>query len=112
MVVIDTQRCDGCGSRPTTVCEDICPGSLYRRGTDGKTELRDPNACWDCCACVKVCPRAALTLQLPFQIAEAGHRLLARRDGDAMRFQILDRDGTELASVSVPVRCGSSSESV
>jgi adenylylsulfate reductase subunit B len=104
MVVIDKHRCNGCGSRPTTVCEDICPGSLYRRGPDGKAELRDPNACWDCCACVKACPMAALTLTLPFQIAESGHRLLARRDGDTMRFELLDRDGAALLTAVVPAR--------
>jgi adenylylsulfate reductase subunit B len=108
MVIIDKNRCNGCGLRPTTVCEDICPGSLFRRGPDDKAELRDPSACWDCCACVKACPRTALALKLPFQIAESGHRLLARRHGNEMVFTIVDRDGRTAATYTVPAEADAS----
>ena len=97
MVIIDKALCNGCVNRDTALCEDICPGMLFRRGADGKAELRDPGACWDCCSCVKVCPRAALTLQLPFQIAEQQHRLLARVRPCETEFQLLDRDGRILS---------------
>ena len=62
---------------PEGCCEEICPGDLFYR-EQGKAVMREPSDCWDCCACVKACPRAALSIELPFQISEAKHRLTAR----------------------------------
>jgi adenylylsulfate reductase subunit B len=104
MVRVDKQKCNGCAGRDTTLCQDICPGLLWRRGDDGKAEIRDQSACWDCCACVKACPRTAITQELPFQICEAQHQLTARTRRKVTVFRIHDRDGVEIREAIVPAQ--------
>ena len=102
VIKVNTQKCNGCAGRNTTVCQDICPGLLRRRGSDGKAESRDQSACWDCCACVKACPREALSLVLPFQICEAQLQMKVRIRRDETAFQIHDRDDQTLRKSTIP----------
>jgi adenylylsulfate reductase, subunit B len=102
-VRIDLQACNGCGSRLESCCEEICPGDLFYR-TGGKAALRDAADCWDCFACVKACPREALSVELPFQISEARNRLTARVRRDTILWKLCDRNGAALADFTIPVR--------
>lgn len=99
-VLIDYRLCNGCPGRPEACCEEICPGDLFRR-ENGKATLREPAECWDCCACVKVCPRAALSITLPFQISEAQHRLIARLRKSHIIWKLIDRFGNNIASYKI-----------
>ncbi len=96
-VHINTRLCNGCGSRAEGCCEEMCPGDLFYR-KNGKACLREPSDCWDCFACVKVCPRAALSIELPFQISEAKHRLAARLKKNGIEWNLVDRRGTVIAT--------------
>ena len=66
--------------------------------------MRGPSDCWDCCACVKACPRAALSIELPFQISEAKHRLTARIKKNTIVWKLLDRNGKTIAAYKIPLR--------
>jgi adenylylsulfate reductase subunit B len=77
-VHIDARLCNGCPDQEQGCCEEVCPGDLLYRES-GRACLREPSDCWDCFACVKACPRAALFVELPFQISEARLRLSARQ---------------------------------
>lgn len=100
-VRIDKKRCNGCPRRAEGCCEEICPGDLFYR-RQGKAELREASDCWDCFACVKACPREALSVELPFQISPARHRLIARLKKNRIDWKLLDRTGTILQTFSIP----------
>ena len=99
-VRIDYRLCNGCPGRTEGCCEEICPGDLFYR-ENGKAVLREPADCWDCCSCVKACPRAALSIELPFQISEAMHRLIARPRKNHMLWKLIERTGKVLTSYSI-----------
>jgi adenylylsulfate reductase subunit B len=102
-VRIDYRLCNGCPGRAEGCCEEICPGDLFYR-EKGKAVLREPGDCWDCCSCVKACPRAALSIELPFQISEALHRLLARSRKNHIAWKLIERTGKVLTSYSIANR--------
>ena len=102
-VRIDKNLCNGCGGRPEGCCEEICPGDLFFR-EDGKAALREPSDCWDCFSCVKACPQSALSVELPFQISEAKHRLAASIKGNHIFWKLLDRNGDVLAEYTIQNR--------
>ncbi len=99
-VLIDYRLCNGCPGRLEARCEEICPGDLFKR-ENGQAFLREPAACWDCCACVKACPRAALSITLPFQISVAQHRLIARLKKSHIVWKLIDRSGNSVASYNI-----------
>lgn len=74
---LEASRCTGCPRAGEAPCERACPGGLVVRG-QGKAQLRDAGACWDCAACVKACPWQALYLALPWPVGNGEARLYAR----------------------------------
>ena len=102
-VRLDVDMCDGCPKRREGCCEEICPGDLFFR-KEGKAVLREPSDCWDCFACVKSCPRSALSVELPFQISEEKHRLTARVKKNTIVWKIVDYNGNEIISFTIPNR--------
>ena len=102
-VRIDLNRCNGCGKRFEGCCEEICPGDLFYR-ENGKAALREPAECWDCFACVKACPREALSIELPFQISESRHRLSARFNNNHIVWSMSDADGNPINCCSIANR--------
>ena len=67
--VTDITRCTGCGSRPESFCEEICPGDLMAVSNEtGRSFCRNPRDCWDCMSCIKVCPAGALETKMPYQL--------------------------------------------
>jgi len=99
-VYIDIDVCNGCGKRAESFCEEICPGDLFYR-ENGKAILREPSDCWDCFACVKACPRSALSVELPFQISEEKHRLTARVKKNTIVWKLVDYKGSEIVSFTI-----------
>lgn len=73
-VVIDKQRCIGCGA-----CVDICPGNLLAIDKrTGKAYIRQARDCWECLSCVKACPKTAMEIVLPYELAYRKASLTAR----------------------------------
>jgi adenylylsulfate reductase subunit B len=99
-VRIDTRLCNGCPGRREACCEEVCPGDLFYREA-GRCCLREPADCWDCFACVKACPRAALSVELPFQISPARHRLYARQRGEHIVWTLREREGRVIAEFKI-----------
>ena len=103
-VRIDYRLCNGCPGKPEGCCEEICPGDLFYRN-QGKAVMREPSDCWDCCSCAKACPRAALSIELPFQISESKNRLVARIKDTMMLWKLLDRKGKTITTYKISIRC-------
>lgn len=94
MVTIDYDVCNRCGDAKEKRCERICPGDLITQREGGWPVVRPREDCWACTACVKDCPVAAITLQLPFQIGQgSGVSLKASVKGAKTFWAITDCQG-------------------
>lgn len=60
--VIDKTKCTGCRT-----CAAICPLDVFGRQSAGVRvpEIRYPDECWHCNACVLDCPAQAIRLRFP-----------------------------------------------
>ena len=59
--IIDKETCNACG-----VCADICPTDVFKVVEKKKsTEIRYPEECWHCNACVLDCDQEAVKLRIP-----------------------------------------------
>jgi len=102
-VLIDRKLCNGCPGRSEGCCEEVCPGDLFYR-VAGQACLREAGDCWDCCSCVKACPREALSVELPFQISEARLRLSARQRGGHIQWKMHNHEGETVAEFEIQNR--------
>lgn len=62
--IIDKEKCIECGT-----CAQICPLDVIRfvKNEDGKkiVVVKYPYECWHCRACVKDCPKGAISMRYP-----------------------------------------------
>lgn len=62
--IIDKEKCIECGT-----CAQICPLDVFRfsRNEENKRTVvvKYPYECWHCRACVKDCPKNAITIRYP-----------------------------------------------
>jgi adenylylsulfate reductase subunit B len=94
MLEINTKKCNGCSHlKEGPRCIEICPGDLFFLNENNKATLYDPSECWDCFACVKACPRLALSIYLPFQINESMTRLFGRVVKNETVWEVLSPEG-------------------
>ncbi len=93
-VVVDTKKCTGCKGREKPLCVMLCPGDLMMIDeASGKAAIREPGDCWDCMACVKACPFAALETRLPYELGYHGARLVPKKKGKVMVWELTHLDG-------------------
>jgi adenylylsulfate reductase subunit B len=64
---VRTDKCDGCKGQDKTACMYICPHDLMMLDRDGsktghamKAYNQEPEQCWECYSCVKICPQNAI----------------------------------------------------
>ena len=64
---VRTDKCDGCKGQDKTACMYICPHDLMKLDKDGsetghamKAFNQEPEQCWECYSCVKICPQQAM----------------------------------------------------
>jgi NAD-dependent dihydropyrimidine dehydrogenase PreA subunit len=57
MIVVDEEKCDGCGS-----CVEVCPNEVLEV-QDGISVVVNPDDCVECESCVAECPNEAITLE-------------------------------------------------
>ena len=58
------EKCDGCKALDKTACQHICPNDLMvlNKETE-KAYNREPEMCWECYNCVKICPTQAVDVR-------------------------------------------------
>lgn len=62
--VIDIKKCNHCG-----ICAEICPTDVFRiYGKDEPPDVKYPEECWHCNACVLDCKQSAIILRIPLPL--------------------------------------------
>jgi len=58
------EKCDGCKGGDKTACMYICPNDLMVLDTTAmKAYNQEPDQCWECFSCVKICPTQAIEVR-------------------------------------------------
>lgn len=95
-IFINHNLCDGCGyPQSETPCNMACPGDLIFMQPNRKADICCNADCWDCAACIKICPQQAIELRLPFEIVGKDGSLKARAYRDKTIWTTKDENGNE-----------------
>ncbi len=95
-IYIDHNLCNGCGyPENETPCNMACPGDLILMQANGKAQICCNADCWDCAACIKICPQQAIELRLPFEISGKPASLKARAYKEKTIWTTKDEHGNE-----------------
>ena len=58
------EKCDGCKALDKTACQYICPNDLMILNHESmKAFNQEPDQCWECYNCVKICPQQAIEVR-------------------------------------------------
>ncbi|MDY7001217.1 MAG: adenylyl-sulfate reductase subunit beta [Thermodesulfobacteriota bacterium] len=92
---VDPEKCDGCKGGDKTACMYICPNDLMILDPDEmKAFNQEPEACWECYSCVKICPQGAITARPYADFAPMGGTSIPLRGSDDIMWTIKFRNGS------------------
>ena len=81
---VDPSKCDGCKGGEKTACMYICPNDLMILDAEEmKAYNQEPDACWECYSCVKICPQGAITARPYADFAPMGGTCIPMRSAVA-----------------------------
>jgi adenylylsulfate reductase subunit B len=105
-----TDKCDGCESQEKPACVYICPHDLMKLDQDGsdtghamKAWNQEPEQCWECYSCVKICPRNAVECRHYADVVPLGASVQPLRSSDSILWSIKFRNGN-LKRFKFPIR--------
>ncbi len=99
-----TEKCDGCKGQERTACMYICPNDLMKLDRDRmKAWNQEPDQCWECYNCVKICPQQAIEVRGYQDFCPMGANVIPLRGTDAIMWTIKFRDGS-LKRFKFPIR--------
>ena len=97
---VRTDKCDGCKGGDRTACMYICPHNLMKLDVDGsatghamKAYNQEPDQCWECYSCVKICPQGAITARPYADFAPMGGTCIPMRSADSIMWTVKFRNG-------------------
>ncbi len=98
------EKCDGCKGQDKTACSYICPHDLMKLNKDiMKAWNQEPEQCWECYSCVKICPQQAIEVRAYADIVPLGGSVIPMRGSDSIMWTIKFRDG-EVKRFKFPIR--------
>ena len=97
------ELCDGCRGRKTALCREICPSDVLRLDAASQAVNIEPDACWECYACVKACPTTAMQVRGYSDGFCLGASLAPHRDAESIGWEITFRNG-EKRCFRFPIR--------
>ena len=101
---VRTEKCDGCKGQDKTACMYICPHDLMLLDKDGsvtghamKAFNQEPEQCWECYSCVKICPQNAIEVRHYADVVPLGASVQPLRGSDSIMWTIKFRNGNDEA---------------
>jgi adenylylsulfate reductase subunit B len=87
-------KCDGCKALDKTACQYICPNDLMvlNKETE-KAYNREPEMCWECYNCVKICPTQAIEIRGYADFVPLGASVAPLRGSDSILWTVKFRNG-------------------
>ncbi|MBF0583257.1 MAG: adenylyl-sulfate reductase subunit beta [Magnetococcales bacterium] len=87
-------KCDGCKGQDKTACMYICPNNLMKLDKERmKAFNQEPEQCWECYSCVKICPQQAIEVRAYADIVPMGGAVIPLRGSDSIMWTIRFRNG-------------------
>lgn len=107
---VRTDKCDGCQGQGKTACMYICPHDLMVLDEDGsatghamKAYNQEPEQCWECYACVKICPQHAIEVRHYADVVPLGASVQPLKGADSITWTIKFRNG-RMKRFEFPIR--------
>lgn len=98
------EKCDGCKAQDKTACQYICPNDLMTLNRDTmKATNQEPEQCWECYNCVKICPQQAIEVRAYQDFAPLGGNVIPMRGSDSIMWTVKFRNGS-LKRYKFPIR--------
>jgi adenylylsulfate reductase subunit B len=99
-----TEKCDGCKAQDKTACQFICPNDLMTLNRElMKAYNQEPEQCWECYNCVKICPQQAIEVRGYADFVPLGGNVIPMRGSDAIMWTVKFRNG-KLKRFKFPIR--------
>jgi len=101
---VNPDKCDGCKALERTACQYVCPNDLMVLNTEtSKAYNQEPDLCWECYSCVKICPTQAIDVRGYADFVPLGASVVPLRGTDSIMWTVQFRDG-RLKRFRFPIR--------
>jgi adenylylsulfate reductase subunit B len=101
---VNPEKCDGCKGGEKTACMYICPHDLMILDEkEMKAYNQEPDQCWECYSCIKICPQGAITARPYADFAPMGGTSIPLRSAEDIMWTIQFRSG-EVKRFKFPIR--------
>jgi adenylylsulfate reductase subunit B len=98
------EKCDGCKALDKTACQHICPNDLMVLDKEAmKAWNLEPEMCWECYNCVKICPTQAIEVRGYADFMPLGAQVTPMRSSDSIMWTVKFRGGA-LKRFKFPIR--------
>lgn len=88
------EKCDGCKGQDKTACMYICPNDLMILDKETmKAWNREPDMCWECYNCVKICPQQAIDVRGYADFVPLGASCIPLRGSEDIMWTVKFRNG-------------------
>lgn len=99
-----TEKCDGCKSGDKTACQYICPNDLMVLNKETmKAFNQEPDQCWECYNCVKICAQQAIEVRAYQDFAPLGGNVIPLKSSDSIMWTVKFRNGS-IKRFKFPIR--------
>ena len=98
------EKCDGCKGGEKTACEYICPNDLMVLDEERmKAYNSEPDMCWECYNCVKICPTQAIEVRGYADFTPLGASVVPMRGSEDIMWTVKFRSG-QVKRFKFPIR--------